>query len=251
MEGKEFLNELRDTEFSAKLRGYDPKEVDEMFDRAREEIYSLHKLLRIANEKARMAEDELASELATVSIERKKIEELSRETEANASQIVKEAETKANELFVASELEVEEVIESKRLEVLEEVKVAEEMKQEIRNSIELAEIQIAAHRDRLLISLRDLQELTETLTLLPSDSSDLSDKANENFDLSEKSVINSEKIDKSYLKQKFSEIPETTTENNVVSDIENSAKTKVLKVIDGLKDSDVAVSKSADATGEL
>ena len=80
--------------------------------------------------------------------------------------MVTDARVEAERLVAASETEIRETIVSGRNRLLGELAELESRRDKTRSSIELAELQMAAHRDRLFSAMEDLRSLIEGLTVV-------------------------------------------------------------------------------------
>lgn len=156
-------DELEEIEFSNKLRGYDPFEVDEILERARTEILDLRGRVHVAEERVRSTEEQLDSELTAARQAREEIDESRAIAEREAERVVARARAEADHLMAASEVEVREAIQAGRDQLREELAGLEVRRDEVRDAIGMADVQLAAHRDRILTALEDLRVLTESL----------------------------------------------------------------------------------------
>lgn len=67
MDTGDILHVLDEADLNTKMRGYDPFEVDELLDRAAQEIKSLRSDLKSASDRADLAEERLEAELVPAS----------------------------------------------------------------------------------------------------------------------------------------------------------------------------------------
>ena len=166
MEENDILHDLDEGDFPTKFRGYDPFEVDGMLERARREILDLRSRARTADDRARWAEEQLDLELAAARQAHGEATAVLATAKEEADREVTDARAEAERLVAASETEIRGAIESGRNQLLGELAELESRREKARNSIELAELQVAAHRDRLLSAIEDLRSLIEGLTVV-------------------------------------------------------------------------------------
>ena len=166
MEENDILHDLDEGDFPTKFRGYDPFEVDGMLERARQEILDLRSRARTADDRARSAEEQLDVELTAARQAHGEANAVLATAKEEADRVVADAQAEAERLVAASETEIREAIESGRNQLLGELAELESRRDETRSSIELAELQIAAHRDRLFSAIEDLRNLIEGLTVV-------------------------------------------------------------------------------------
>ena len=166
MEENDILHDLDEVDFPTKFRGYDPFEVDGMLDRARREILDLRSRARTADDRAQSAEEQLDVELTAARQAHGEANVVLATAKEEADRVVADAQAEAERLVAASETEIREAIESGRNQLLGELAELESRRDETRSSIELAELQIAAHRDRLFSAIEDLRNLIEGLTVV-------------------------------------------------------------------------------------
>ena len=166
MEENDILHDLDEGDFPTKFRGYDPFEVDGMLERARREILDLRSRARTADDRAQSAEEQLDVELAAARQAHGEANAVLATAKEEADRVVADAQAEAERLVAASETEIREAIESGRNQLLGELAELESRRDETRSSIELAELQIAAHRDRLFSAIEDLRNLIEGLTVV-------------------------------------------------------------------------------------
>ena len=166
MEENDILHDLDEVDFPTKFRGYDPFEVDGMLDRARREILDLRSRARTADDRAQSAEEQLDVELTAARQAHGEANAVLATAKEEADRVVADAQAEAERLVAASETEIREAIESGRNQLLGELAELESRRDETCSSIELAELQIAAHRDRLFSAIEDLRNLIEGLTVV-------------------------------------------------------------------------------------
>ena len=166
MEENDILHDLDEVDFPTKFRGYDPFEVDGMLDRARREILDLRSRARTADDRAQSAEEQLDVELTAARQAHGEANAVLATATEEADRVVADAQAEAERLVAASETEIREAIESGRNQLLGELAELESRRDETRSSIKLAELQIAAHRDRLFSAIEDLRNLIEGLTVV-------------------------------------------------------------------------------------
>ena len=166
MEENDILHDLDEVDFPTKFRGYDPFEVDGMLERARREILDLRSRARTADDRARSAEEQLDVELTAARQAHGEANAVLATAKEEAERVVANARVEAERLVTASETEIREAIESGRNQLLGELAELESRRDKARSSIELAELQMAAHRDRLLSAIEDLRSLIGGLTVV-------------------------------------------------------------------------------------
>ena len=166
MEENDILHDLDEVDFPTKFRGYDPCEVDGMLDRARREILDLRNSARTADDRAQSAEEQLDVELTAARQAHGEANAVLATAKEEADRVVADAQAEAERLVAASETEIREAIESGRNQLLGELAGLESRRDKTRSSIELAELQMAAHRDRLLSAIKDLRSLIEGLSVV-------------------------------------------------------------------------------------
>jgi len=166
VEENDISHDLDEVDFPTKFRGYDPFEVDGMLERARREILDLRSRARTADDRARSAEEQLDVELAGARQAHSEANTVLTTAKEEADRVVADAQAEAERLVAASENEIREAIESGRNQLLGELAELESRRDKTRSSIELAELQMAAHRDRLLSAIEDLRSLIEGLTVV-------------------------------------------------------------------------------------
>ena len=166
MEENDILHDLDEGDFPTKFRGYDPFEVDGMLERARREILDLRSRARTADDRARWAEEQLDVELTAARQAHGEANAVLATAKEEADREMTDARAEAERLVAASETEIREAIESGRNQLLGELAELESRRDETRSSIELTELQIAAHRDRLFSAIEDLKSLIEGLTMV-------------------------------------------------------------------------------------
>ena len=166
MEENDISHDLDEVDFPTKFRGYDPFEVDGMLERARREILDLRSRARTADDRARSAEEQLDVELTAARQAHGEANAVLATAKEEAERVVANARVEAECLVTASETEIREAIESGRNQLLGELAELESRRDKTRSSIELAELQMAAHRDRLLSAIEDLRSLIGGLTVV-------------------------------------------------------------------------------------
>ena len=166
MEENDILHDLDEVDFPTKFRGYDPFEVDGMLERARREILDLRSRVRTADDRARSAEEQLDVELTAARQAHGEANTVLATAKEEADRVVTDARVEAERLVAASETEIRETIVSGRNRLLGELAELESRRDKTRSSIELAELQMAAHRDRLFSAMEDLRSLIEGLTVV-------------------------------------------------------------------------------------
>jgi len=166
VEENDISHDLDEVDFPTKFRGYDPFEVDGMLERARREILDLRSRARTADDRARSAEEQLDVELTAARQAHGEANAVLATAKEEAERVVANARVEAERLVTASETEIREAIESGRNQLLGELAELESRRDKTRSSIELAELQMAAHRDRLLSAIEDLRSLIGGLTVV-------------------------------------------------------------------------------------
>ena len=166
MEENDISHDLDEVDFPTKFRGYDPFEVDGMLERARREILDLRSRARTADDRARSAEEQLDVELTAARQAHGEANAVLATAKEEAERVVANARVEAECLVTASETEIREAIESGRNQLLGELAELESRRDKTRSSIELAELQMAAHRDRLFSAIEDLRSLIGGLTVV-------------------------------------------------------------------------------------
>ena len=166
MEENDISHDLDEVDFPTKFRGYDPFEVDGMLERARREILDLRSRARTADDRARSAEEQLDVELTAARQAHGEANAVLATAKEEAERVVANARVEAERLVTASETEIREAIESGRNQLLGELAELESRRDKTRSSIELTELQMAAHRDRLLSAIEDLRSLIGGLTVV-------------------------------------------------------------------------------------
>ena len=166
MEENDISHDLDEVDFPTKFRGYDPFEVDGMLERARREILDLRSRARTADDRARSAEEQLDVELTAARQAHGEANAVLATAKEEAERVVANARVEAERLVTASETEIREAIESGRNQLLGELAELESRRDKTRSSIELAELQMAAHRDRLFSAIEDLRSLIGGLTVV-------------------------------------------------------------------------------------
>ena len=164
----DLLHELEDGQFGTKMRGYDQSEVDAVLDRAARALADLRKSAQRAGERATLAERQLEEELEAARAARATAEAGIATAEAEAARIVADARLEASELTSAAEAEVRAAIETGRARMQAEVAEAEDRRNRVLEEIDVTADHVAAHRDRLLRAVADLQDLVEGIDERPS-----------------------------------------------------------------------------------
>jgi cell division initiation protein len=185
------LDTLRTVEFRLGIKGYNVDEVDEYLDRAAQEAEALQENLRQLNERLRQAGDRIAqlekdareggSDVAapvaiapttssldlgpsdetlqrTLLLAQKFVDQVKRESEAEAAATVAEAETKAREALSAAEDAAKNLRSDSERQVREDVARLEAARTELATDVESMARHLESERNRL----RDA--LTEILT---------------------------------------------------------------------------------------
>ncbi len=163
MDTGDILHALDDADFSAKMRGYDPFEVDELLDRAAQAIKSLRSDLKSASDRADMAEARLEAELEPAREARTEAEGELSAAGAESRQIRAEAEEEAERIREAAEVELRKAVDDGRRELLAETRDLIMARDAARDDMDMDERQVLAHRDRILSAVFDLTRLAESL----------------------------------------------------------------------------------------
>ncbi len=167
MDSDDILNELDEADFSTKMRGYDPFEVDELLDRAGQEIAALRGEVKSATDRADLADARLEAELEAARSARTEAERTLSEAESEAARLGKEAAADAERVRAAAELELREAIEAGRTALLEETAALTESRDSVRDDIAMTEQHLLAHRDRILQVAEDLRSVAGSLPTRP------------------------------------------------------------------------------------
>ncbi|MED5394952.1 MAG: DivIVA domain-containing protein [Actinomycetota bacterium] len=155
------VHELNDAQFSTKMRGYDPSEVDALLDRARETIETLASAERRADERATLAERQLEEELEAARAARATAEASVVTANAEATDIVAAARVEATALSDAAEVEIRRAAEDARNRMLVEISELEHRRDGVLEQIEVTTAHLAAHRTRLQRAVADLSTLVD------------------------------------------------------------------------------------------
>ena len=161
---------LETVDLKTKMRGYDQIEVDEIFDRVCEEIKILRENLKNSEEKERIAEEYLDSEIKRLNLRENEVEALVKEAEGKARKILEDSSVEADNLRSFTEKELHALASEEREKLKNELLEAENRQNDIQNNVDLFEQQFSAHRERILRGLSDMQEAIKELSLLPENS---------------------------------------------------------------------------------
>ena len=161
---------LETVDLKTKMRGYDQIEVDEIFDRVCEEIKILRENLKNSEEKKRIAEEYLDSEIKRLNLRENEVEALVKEAEGKARKILEDSSVEADNLRSFTEKELHTLASEEREKLKNELLEAENRQNDIQNNVDLFEQQFSAHRERILRGLGDMQEAIKELSLLPENS---------------------------------------------------------------------------------
>ena len=161
------VHELDDAQFSTKMRGYDPSEVDALLDRARRAIEELHLTERRAQERATLAERQLEEELDAARTARATAEAGIATATAEAARIVADARLEASDLREAAEIEIRGAAEEARIRMLAEIAEMELRRDGVHEQIEVTAAHLAAHRTRLQRAVADLSTLIDEIEERP------------------------------------------------------------------------------------
>ena len=164
MESGDIIHELDEADFSTKMRGYDPFEVDELLDRAGQEIKSVRSELKSAMDRADMGVARLEAELEPARGARTDAEGALVAAEEESRRIREEAETEVQSIRAAAEIELRSAIEEGRRQLIAETEELTRARDAIRDDMSMDERHVRAHRDRILAAVEDLARLAESLT---------------------------------------------------------------------------------------
>ena len=153
------IHELDDTQFSTKMRGYDSAEVDALLDRLRNLVEELGSAERRANERATLAERQLAEEFEAARAARSTAEAEIAKAAAEASKIVAEAQSESFALREAAEIEIRHDAEEARGRVLAEITELEEQRSALAEQLDVTATHLSAHRTRLTRVVADFSNL--------------------------------------------------------------------------------------------
>ena len=160
---------LETVELKTKMRGYDQIEVDDIFDRVSEEIKALRESLKNSEEKVRVTEGHLDSEIKRLAVREKEIETLVNEAKNEAIKIVDNSRLEAENLRASTEKELYLLATREREKLKNQLSAIETRQKEIKSNVDLFEDQFSAHRERILRALGDMQQAIKNLSLLPGD----------------------------------------------------------------------------------
>ncbi|MDG2352618.1 MAG: DivIVA domain-containing protein [Acidimicrobiales bacterium] len=158
---------LETVELKTKMRGYDQIEVDDIFDRVSEEIKVLRESLKNSEEKVRVAEEHLDSEIKRLTVREKEVETLINEAKDQALKIVDNSRLEAENLRTSTEKELYLLATEEREKLKNQLSAIETRQKEIKSNVDLFEDQFSAHRERILRALGDMQQAIKNLSLLP------------------------------------------------------------------------------------
>ena len=146
------LHDLDEVQFGTRMRGYDQVEVDALLDRARREIDQLRTSLRRADERAKLAEQQLADEL-----------DAARTARAEAEAGIATAIAESADLRAAADVEIRTAIEAGRRRMLDEIASLQADRDLLGEGIEVTAQHVAAHRERLLRAVGDLRSILDDI----------------------------------------------------------------------------------------
>jgi DivIVA domain-containing protein len=167
MVNDDILEHLETVELKTKMRGYDQIEVDEIFDRVTDEIKILRENLKNSEERERIAEEHLNSEIKRLHVREKEVEALIKEAEAEAIRIMENSHMEADNLRSSTEKELHLLASEEREKLTNQLSAIENRQNDIQSNVGLFEHQFSAHRERILRALGDMQEAIKGLSLLP------------------------------------------------------------------------------------
>ena len=185
------VHELDDAQFSTKMRGYDPSEVDALLDRARQTIETLALAERRAEERATLAERQLEEELEAARAARATAEAGVATATAEATGIVDAARVDATALRDAAEVEIRRAAEDARNQMMTEISELEHCRDDVLEQIEVTAAHLVAHRTRLQRALADLLALVDGIEDRPegAGSSEVSNAATSEAGMQTASVL--------------------------------------------------------------
>jgi len=154
---------LDEADFSTKMRGYDPFEVDELLDRAGQEINSLRAALKSAANRADMAEARLEAELGPAREARTETEAALVDAEAESDRIRQEATSEAGRIRDAAEVELRKAVEDRRQQLITETEELLRARDAARDDIDMDQQHVRAYCDRILAAVADLTRLAESM----------------------------------------------------------------------------------------
>ena len=161
------LHDLDEVQFGTRMRGYDQVEVDALLDRARREIDELRTSLRRADERAELAEQQLADELDAARTARAEAEAGIATAVAESAGIIAEARAEAADLRAAADVEIRTAIEAGRSRMLDEIASLQADRDLLSEGIEVTAQHVTAHRDRLLRAVGDLRSILDDIEERP------------------------------------------------------------------------------------
>ncbi len=161
------VHELDDVQFSTKMRGYDPTEVDALLDRARRAIEELRSSERRAAERATLAERQLEEELEAARTARVTAEAGIATATAEAARIVADARLEAADLREAAEIEIRGAAADARSRMLAEIADLELQRDGVLEQIDVTAAHLAAHQTRLRRAVADLATLVDGIAERP------------------------------------------------------------------------------------
>jgi len=153
------VHELDDTQFSTKMRGYDAAEVDALLDRVRSIVEELGAAERQANERATLAECQLAEEFEATRAARATAEAGIAKAVAEAAKLVGAAQSDAVALREAAEIEIRHAAEEARGRVLIEIAKLEQQRDALADQVDVTAAHLSAHRTRLIRVVDDFSNL--------------------------------------------------------------------------------------------
>ncbi len=154
---------MDEADFSTKMRGYDPFEVDELLDRAGQEINSLRAALKSAANRADMAEARLEAELGPAREARTETEAALVDAEAESDRIRQEATSEAGRIRDAAEVELRKAVEDRRQQLITETEELLRARDAARDDIDMDQQHVRAYCDRILAAVADLTRLAESM----------------------------------------------------------------------------------------
>ena len=158
---EDILHELDDVHIGTKMRGYDPVEVDDLLDRARREIHDLRATARRSEERAELAERQLAKEWDTAHTARAEAEAGIATAAAEAASLMADARTEAADLRTAADAEIRKSIQDGQARMLEQMAGMKAERDLVQEEIDVIAELVVAHRGRLLRAVDDLRTLVE------------------------------------------------------------------------------------------
>lgn len=174
---------LKEVEFAERWRGYDPGEVDEFLERLGAGVAELRQRLQEAEARAEAAERRAAAAEAraahgpgetadvetiqrTLLLAQRTADAAIHDAEQQAARTVAVAEERASAMLAEAEAEARRTVEGARQRLQSEVTSLEQAREALQGDVALLERHLEDARQRLRVSLRDLQEVLDHPELL-------------------------------------------------------------------------------------